>query len=102
MARLWQEYRVINVAKSDSRLSNNYLSINIQRLRCHAFYYALRFAPPIESLGKKRVERMRRHGPYVALHLRYEKDMLAFIGCSYALTTSEAEELTTIREKETR
>lgn len=52
MARLWQEYRVINVAKSDSRLSNNYLPINIQRLRCRAFYYALRFAPPIESLGK--------------------------------------------------
>lgn len=98
MAHLWQEYRVINVAKSDSRLANNNLPINIQRLRCRAFYYALRFAPPIESLGKKLVERMRRHGPYVALHLRYEKDMLAFTGCTYGLTTSEAEELTTIRQ----
>ncbi|KAH9322080.1 hypothetical protein KI387_016719, partial [Taxus chinensis] len=98
MAHLYKEYKVINVAKSDSRLSNNYLPIDLQRLRCRAFYYALRFASPIEELGKKLVERMRRRGPYIALHLRYEKDMLAFTGCTYGLTTSEAEELTTIRE----
>ncbi|XP_057866150.1 O-fucosyltransferase 38 isoform X2 [Cryptomeria japonica] len=97
MGHLYQEYKVINVAKSDSRLSNNNLPVDLQRLRCRAFYYALHFAPPIELLGKL-VERMRRHGPYIALHLRYEKDMLAFTGCTYGLTTSEAEELTTIRE----
>lgn len=52
MRQLWKEYRVIHVAKSDSRLANNDLPLDIQRLRCRALYHALRFSPPIESLGK--------------------------------------------------
>lgn len=52
MTRLWNDYQVIHVAKSDSRLANNDLPLDIQRLRCRAMYHALRFSPPIENLGK--------------------------------------------------
>eukprot|EP01018_Ginkgo_biloba_P034793 Gb_36244 [translate_table: standard] len=98
IAPLWQEYKVIRAAKSDSRLANNNLPPDIQKLRCRVHYDALRFAPHIEAMGKLLVERMRSYGPYIALHLRYEKDMLAFSGCTYGLTTAEADELTSIRE----
>ncbi|KAI4345098.1 hypothetical protein L6164_012260 [Bauhinia variegata] len=52
MTKLWNDYQVVHVAKSDSRLANNNLPLDIQKLRCRAMYHALRFSPPIESLGK--------------------------------------------------
>ncbi|KAF8411418.1 hypothetical protein HHK36_003967 [Tetracentron sinense] len=98
IASMWEDYQVIRAAKSDSRLANNNLHPDIQKLRCRACYEALRFAPQIEAMGKLLVERMRSYGPYIALHLRYEKDMLAFSGCTHGLTPAEADELTAIRE----
>ncbi|XP_065880780.1 O-fucosyltransferase 7 [Euphorbia lathyris] len=98
IASLWKDFQVIRAAKSDSRLANNNLPSDIQKLRCRACYEALQFAPRIESMGKLLVARMRSYGPYIALHLRYEKDMLAFSGCTHGLSSAEADELKKIRE----
>lgn len=48
--------QVIKAAKSDSRLANNLLPSEIQKLRCRVHYDALRFAPHIEALGKVQTE----------------------------------------------
>ncbi|KAL8168361.1 hypothetical protein V2J09_009860 [Rumex salicifolius] len=88
MTHLWNEYQAIHVAKSDSRLANNDLPLDIQRLRCRALYLALRFSTSIENLGKASG----------AATSTYEKDMLSFTGCTYGLSAAEAEELRIMRE----
>lgn len=55
MKQIWKEHQVVHVPKSDARLANNDLPLDIQRLRCRALYHALRFTPPIENLGKVRL-----------------------------------------------
>ena len=44
-------------------------------------FNALRFAKPVQELGNKLAERMRSKGPYLALHLRMEKDVWVRTGC---------------------
>ncbi|AAF18531.1 Similar to auxin-independent growth promoter [Arabidopsis thaliana] len=98
IASMWDEYKVIRAAKSDSRLANNNLPPDIQKLRCRACYEALRFSTKIRSMGELLVDRMRSYGLYIALHLRFEKEMLAFSGCNHGLSASEAAELRRIRK----
>ncbi|KAJ0231303.1 O-fucosyltransferase 37 [Hirschfeldia incana] len=64
----------------DSRLAKN-LPPDLQKLRCKVAFHALRFTAPIESLGNRLARRMWIEGPYIALHLRLEKDVWVRTGC---------------------
>ena len=89
--------KVVHLNKTDTRLANNGLANDIQKLRCKVNYEALKFTPEIEELGKRVVKILRQNGPFLVLHLRYEMDMLSFSGCTQGCTKDEADELTRIR-----
>ncbi|GJS07267.1 protein root hair specific 17 [Tanacetum coccineum] len=70
----------VMLTKFDYRLSNR-LATNLQKLRCRANYHALKFTDLIVKIWKVLVERMRKKSKhFIALHLRFESDMLAFSG----------------------
>ncbi|GJX13329.1 GDP-fucose protein O-fucosyltransferase [Tanacetum coccineum] len=86
-------YLAVQLSKFDYRLSNK-LETDLQKLRCRVNYHALKFTDPINKMGQKLTNRMRKMGKhYVALHLRFEPDMLAFSGCYYGGGEKERKEL---------
>ncbi|XP_008788918.1 rhamnogalacturonan I rhamnosyltransferase 1 [Phoenix dactylifera] len=94
---LIQKHKIVHLNKTDARLANNGLPLEIQKLRCRVNYAALRFTSQIEELGRRVIRMLRQNGPFLVLHLRYEMDMLAFSGCTQGCTEEEAEELTRMR-----
>ncbi|KOM32572.1 hypothetical protein LR48_Vigan01g212800 [Vigna angularis] len=91
--------RVLQLTKFDYRLANN-LDDELQKLRCRVNYHALRFTKPIRQLGQRVVMKMRKMASrYVAVHLRFEPDMLAFSGCYFGGGEKERHELGEIRKR---
>ncbi|PIN13602.1 hypothetical protein CDL12_13779 [Handroanthus impetiginosus] len=91
--------RVLQLTKFDYRLANN-LDEDLQKLRCRVNYHALRFTKSIRNLGQKIVTRMRKMAKrFIAVHLRFEPDMLAFSGCYYGGGDKERHELGEIRKR---
>ncbi|KAA3460263.1 O-fucosyltransferase family protein isoform 1 [Gossypium australe] len=91
--------RVLQLTKFDYRLANN-IDEELQKLRCRANFHALRFTKPIQELGQKLVLRMREMAiRFIAVHLRFEPDMLAFSGCYFGGGDKERYELAEIRKR---
>ncbi|KAL6270939.1 hypothetical protein ACE6H2_027850 [Prunus campanulata] len=89
----------VQLTKFDYRLSNK-LDSNLQKLRCRANYNALKFTDLINEMGKTLVDRMRMKSKhFIALHLRFEPDMLAFSGCDFGGGEKERKELGKIRKR---
>ncbi|XP_055829327.1 O-fucosyltransferase 29-like isoform X1 [Solanum dulcamara] len=91
--------RVLQLTKFDYRLAND-LDEELQKMRCRVNYHALRFTKPIRNFGQKLVGRMRKMARrFIAVHLRFEPDMLAFSGCYYGGGDKERYELGEIRKR---
>ncbi|GMH04660.1 hypothetical protein Nepgr_006500 [Nepenthes gracilis] len=89
----------VELSKFDYRLANR-LQTDLQKLRCRVNYHALKFTNPIHQMGKVLVQRMKLWSQhYIALHLRFEPDMLAFSGCYYGGGDKEIKELGAIRRR---
>ncbi|GJN05696.1 hypothetical protein PR202_ga23349 [Eleusine coracana subsp. coracana] len=95
---LARKHKVIHFDKSDARLANNGLPVQLQMLRCRVNFEALRFTPQIEALGRKLISTLQKSGQFVVLHLRYEMDMLSFsLAVPMAVLVKKLKELTRMR-----
>ncbi|XP_040375929.1 protein ESMERALDA 1-like [Oryza brachyantha] len=97
------EERLIRISPFANRLSFDAPSA-VQRLRCLANFEALKFSKPITTLSDILVSRMREksaenNGKYVAVHLRFEEDMVAFSCCVFDGGEEEKMELDAARER---
>ncbi|PHU26319.1 hypothetical protein BC332_04651 [Capsicum chinense] len=120
--------RVVHFLGYGNRLGFDPLPYELQRLRCKCNFHALKFVPKIQETGSLLVRRIRRYdfarstldkqllgnlipdaplrhhhaaeGPskYLALHLRFEIDMVAYSMCEFGGGETERRELQTYRE----
>ncbi|KAK9154486.1 hypothetical protein Sjap_001966 [Stephania japonica] len=91
---LFRKHKVIYFTKTDTRIANNGIPVEFQKLRCRVNYEALRFAPHIKDIGDKLISILKSSSSFIVLHLRYEMDMLSFSGCTHSCSATEADELT--------
>ncbi|KAI3710150.1 hypothetical protein L2E82_39924 [Cichorium intybus] len=119
---------VVHFLGYGNRLGFDPLPSELQRLRCKCNYHALKFVPKIQEIGSLLIRRIRKYdGPvnkldkqllgnfitntrlngqdtdreplkYLALHLRFEVDMVAYSLCDFGGGQVEKDELQTYRE----
>ncbi|KAG8385790.1 hypothetical protein BUALT_Bualt03G0081900 [Buddleja alternifolia] len=119
--------RVVHFVGFGNRLASDPIPRELQRLRCRCNFHALRFVPKIQEVGALLIQRMRQNdtgvgrldnflvGPYaasklngrkprvakasyLALHLRFEIDMVAHSLCEFGGGKEERRELEAYRE----
>ncbi|CAI0380224.1 unnamed protein product [Linum tenue] len=78
-----KQHGAIYLTPFSHRLAEEIDNPEYQRLRCRVNYHALRFKPHIMKLSESIVEKLRTEGHFMAIHLRFEMDMLAFAGLLY-------------------
>ncbi|KAK9081152.1 hypothetical protein Syun_030515 [Stephania yunnanensis] len=76
-----KEHGAIYLTPFSHRLEEEIDNAEYQRLRCRVNYHALQFKPHIMKLSNMIVNKLRAQGHFMAIHLRFEMDMLAFAGC---------------------
>ncbi|KAJ7513623.1 hypothetical protein O6H91_23G007400 [Diphasiastrum complanatum] len=100
-----QSYGIVAIAPFSHRLGFENIPLEIQRLRCMVNFHALHFVPAIKYVGDAIIQRLRQSEPeqifnssferhqeklhasynskFLALHLRFDKDMAAHSGCDF-------------------
>ncbi|CAN6443702.1 unnamed protein product [Victoria cruziana] len=119
--------QVVHFLGFGNRLAFDPVPPNIQRLRCKCNFHALKFVPKIEMAGSLLVKRMRKYSArwssldeqllekflpndysergslerpsrYLALHLRFEVDMVAYSLCEFGGGEHEKKQLQSYRD----
>ncbi|KAM0827487.1 hypothetical protein ACQ4PT_068195 [Festuca glaucescens] len=118
--------RVVHFVGFGNRLSFDPIPFELQRLRCRCNFHALRFVHKIQETGALLVKRLHGHMPhlsplednllghfarksiptgnrnessrYLAVHLRFEIDMVAYSLCYFGGGKDKEEELETYRQ----
>ncbi|KAF8051927.1 hypothetical protein N665_1642s0003 [Sinapis alba] len=122
---LLKKYGMVHLFGYGNRLGFDPLPFDVQRLRCKCNFHALKFSPKIQEAGSLLVKRIRRYEKsrskldeallgeshmrysdkedkeplkYLALHLRFEEDMVAYSLCDFGGGETERKELQAYRE----
>uniref|UniRef100_A0A0A9HC67 O-fucosyltransferase family protein n=1 Tax=Arundo donax TaxID=35708 RepID=A0A0A9HC67_ARUDO len=123
-----QQNRVVHFLGFGNRLGFDSVPLHLQRLRCRCNFHALKFVPELQQAGSLLVQRLRKVGAmqtemdkqlfgsnmldpafaedhtagapnrYLALHMRFEEDMVAYSLCDFGGGDEERRELQEYRE----
>ncbi|WJX22458.1 hypothetical protein P8452_11762 [Trifolium repens] len=121
------KHRVVHFLGYGNRLGFDPMPSDIQKLRCKCNFHALKFVPKIQQVASLLIKRIRKHSAsksmldtqlvgkfirnkddhetakgskkYLALHLRFEIDMVAYSLCEFGGGENERKELQAYRER---